>query len=294
MAQLPGGSVQPLVRARARRTAMRWCASLALALCSGPAAAAPADVPPAPPVVTVEPGRVTVDVRDAELADVLSALATRADFELETTGSLGRVTAGFTAASVEQALRRLVQDHEMMLVYGPPRDGGEAQLLHVEVFAGAPPSRVAGGSVSNVASAERSALLAEIRRLARASGDPQAVTRLTELSGAEDATVRARAVSTLARIGGASAAPVLAQALRDPSPQVRVQAIYSLRPQGASAIPAVSGLLLGDPDVTVRRAAARMLRGLPDAEAISALGAAVHDQDPVVRREATRALQPRD
>ena len=77
-----------------------------------------APVVAAPPeLVVIEEGRVTVDAHDADLADVLAQLGARAGFRVRTSGSLGRVTATFTAVSVEQALRRLVQDHELMLVY---------------------------------------------------------------------------------------------------------------------------------------------------------------------------------
>ena len=71
-----------------------------------------------PELVVIEAGRVTVDAHDADLADVLAQLGARAGFRVRTSGALGRLTATFTAVSVEQALRRLVQDHELMLVYG--------------------------------------------------------------------------------------------------------------------------------------------------------------------------------
>ena len=66
-----------------------------------------------PELVVIEEGRVTVDAHGVDLADVLAQLGARAGFRVRTSGSLGRVTATFTATSVEQALRRLVQDHEL-------------------------------------------------------------------------------------------------------------------------------------------------------------------------------------
>jgi len=59
---------------------------------------------------------------DVDLADVLAQLGARAGFRVRTSASLGRVTATFTAVSVEQALRRLVQDHELMLIHSPASD----------------------------------------------------------------------------------------------------------------------------------------------------------------------------
>src|SRR5262245_45960348 len=99
------------------------------------ASAAPAGgASPATQLVSIESGRVTIDARDAELTEVLSKLAELAGFQLTTRGELGRITATFTVPSVERALQRLAQDHELMLIYGRSGGGADPDLTEVAVF----------------------------------------------------------------------------------------------------------------------------------------------------------------
>ena len=272
-------------------------ASLSPATAGDPAAGpVPAAVPLAPAaVVVVEEGRVTVDARDADLAEVLSQLGARAEFQLTTMGQLGRVTTAFTAMSVEQALRRLAADHELMLVYGVPTgDPGGPKLIQVGVFA-APPSAASVRAASEALGRERAAMLAEIHGLARSRNAERDVPRLAELLGfAPDPIVRARAASALGGLSSPLTAAALVRALTDQVPYVRVRAVHALRRvEGARAIPALGSVLLADPDGTVRRVAAQMLGSLPEAEATAALSAAAHDADGLVRREISRALNRR-
>ena len=242
------------------------------------------------PLVTVEDRVVSVEASDAEMADVLSALARQAGFQLTITGQLGRVSASFTRASVEEALRRLVQNHELMLVYGAPAGDGPSRLLRVDVFA-SPATQRPSAAVTGI---DRAATLAEISQLVAAPDRQHAAQRLAELLGTPDATVRARSAWALGRVGGPQAAPALAAATKDQATEVRVQAVYALgKVEAAQAIPTLGDLLLRDPAVIVRRAAARTLGTLPDAAAISALSAAREDGDGLVRREVAAALRRR-
>jgi hypothetical protein len=256
---------------------------------AGPPPASSAISPP--PVVTVENRVVSVDAVDAEMADVLSALAQQAGFQLTISGQLGRVTAAFTRASVEEALRRLVQDHELMLVYGAPAGGhGPSKLLRVDVFA----STASRWGSAGLTGTERATTLAEISQLLVAQDREHAARRLGELLGTPDATVRARSAWALGRVGGPQAVLALVAATRDQAPEVRVQAVYALGSvEAARAIPTLGDLLLRDPAVLVRRAAARTLGTLPDAAAVSALSAATQDGDTLVRREVASALRRR-
>ena len=236
------------------------------------------------PVITLSDGKLSVDLRDADLADVLQETATNAGFQLTISGQLRHVTAVFTALSLEAGIRRLVQEHELMLVYGPaPGDGTGRTLLEVHVFAGSP-----APDPQQTATA-----LAEIDQLLGLGGDQRSVGRLTELlSVAADPTVRARAAWALGRVRAPTGGMALTQALADQDARVRLQAAFALRGlQGVQAIPALAALLLHDPDVTVRRAVAGAFGTLPDASAIAALTAALADVDPSVRLQATRALQ---
>ena len=283
------------------RRAPRFGAWLSLAgAILGPASATAAERGPTPEptataVVEVADGRLTVDLRDADLEDALSRIAERAGFELRTSGPLGRVTAAFTASSVEEGLRRLVQDHELMLVYRASEGGrGGGDLAEVRVFAATSSGATRGaGAASNASPA---ATLAEISRLSMTPGDPAAASRLAEIfRSAPESVVRARAVTALGRVGGAGAAPTLGSALGDAAPDVRVQAVYAVaRVDGARSLAALRSLLQRDPDASVRRAAARMLATLPDAAATAALQSASADSDASVRQEAARALQGRE
>ena len=243
----------------------------------------------------IEEGRVTVDAHDADLADVLSELGARAGFRVRTSGQLGRVTATFTAMSVEQALKRLVQDHELMLVYSAAsNESVRPTLIQVDVFASTP-SAAQVRAASEMLGRQRAGLLAEIDRLTRSRNVERGAPRLAELLGtAPDSIVRARAASALSVLNGPLSQAALARALEDSAPDVRVQAVRALRSvDGARAIPALGRVLLTHPDVTVRRAAAQMLGSLQDPAATSALSVAAQDADALVRREVTRALNRR-
>jgi hypothetical protein len=251
--------------------------------------------PPDPSVsgIRVHGGRVTADVHDAELVDVLEQLANAAGFHLTIAGNLarGRVTAAVTSASIEHTLHTFLQDQEMMLVYEPSGAAGDAKLVEVTVFA-APASAVAR---YDQGVAQRSMLLTEISRLSRAANDTRAVAMLGEFATtAPDPIVRGAAVSALARTGGPATLAVLLRAAADGSPYVRVRAAHALAAvQGAAAAATLSTLLLRDADVGVRRAAASALARLPDDASTSALAGAMADADPVVQTEARRALQRR-
>jgi hypothetical protein len=256
----------------------------------------PVSVVLAPPeLVVIEEGRVTIDAHDADLADVLAQLGARAGFRVRTSGSLGRVNVTFTAMSVEQALKRLVQDHELMLVYSAASKASvRPTLIQADVFA----STLSAAQVraaSEMLGRRRAGWLAEIDRLTRSRNVERGAPRLAELLGtAPDSIVRARAASALAALNGPLSQPALARALGDSAPEVRVQAVRALRSvDGARAIPALGRVLLTDPDVTVRRAAAQMLGSLQEPAATSALSVAAEDADALVRREVTRALNRR-
>lgn len=237
---------------------------------------------PISPVVAIAGGTLTVDLHHAELESVLREIATRAAFDLKTSGQLGRVTATFTGVPLEEGLRRLAPEHELMLVYRAPSGGAAASLVGVRVFAGTRPNDPRSAAAD----------LAEIRGLLRSGGSQEGAARLADLLGAPDSTVRARAAAALGTVGGMNAEAPLTAALSDQAAEVRVQAVNALRRvAGARAIPALQGLLVRDPDPAVRRAAARTLGMLREAPATSALTAAAADPDASVRQEVARALR---
>ena len=266
-------------RRRAQTPGRWWRGTVGIALLSGwlgyPSFGADsietaASSTPVPPVVEIAEGKLSLDLHRAELESVLREIAARAAFELGTmSGELGRVTVTFTGVSLEEGLRRLAPEHELMLVYRAPSGRGTSALVEV----GCSPAR---GPTTR-----------EVWRpiLPRSDacfggGGQEGATRLALLLGAPDATVRARAGGVLGRIGGVNAEAALAAALGDPAAEVRIQAAEALsRVASARAIPALQGLLLRDPDPAVRRAAARTLGMVRETPATSTLTAAAADPD---------------
>jgi HEAT repeat protein len=194
------------------------------------------------------------------------------------------VTAAFSGVPLQDGLRRLTGQHEVVLVFrARPRDRDEPDLVEVRVFAGLPATGASRGTAAS----------SEVERLLRSGPLADNAPRLAALAGsASDSGVRARAIWALSRIGGPEAEGQLARALGDQSPMVRVQAVEALRRvSGVRAVPAIQAVLLGDGDASVRRAAARALGMLRAEPATSALNAAAHDPDPLVRQEVARALR---
>ncbi len=233
--------------------------------------------------VTFHDGKLSVHVQDAELSEVLRQVAAVAGFQLKTTGQLGRVTEAFTDVSLEGGLRRLVRDHELMLVYRPsPASEIGGKLVEAHVFAGSP----------HHGPAETAAALAEINQLLRLGRNESNVARLSEFLSWSDPVVRTRAAQALGMIGGPAAMTTLARALNDQAPQVRLQAIHALRRlRGVQAIPALTDLLQRDPEASVKSAAIATLGTFREASAVAALKAALGDADQMVRQQAALALR---
>ena len=210
-------------------------------------------------------------------------------------GSSDGVTTTFTVMSVEQALRRLVQDHELMLVYSVPSDERVLpKLIQADVFASTP-SAAQVRAASEMLGRQRAGLLAEIQRLARSRNVQHGAPRLAELLGtAPDAIVRAHAASALATLRGPVSQAALATALGRLGTQCACPGRSRASERGRSGSHSSPGrVLLTDPDVTVRRLAAQMLGSLQEPAATSALSAAAQDADALVRREVTLIESPR-
>lgn len=114
------------------------------------------------------------------------------------------------------------------------------------------------------------------------------VSQIEKFKG-ENTQERIQAVKTLKRLG-ASAVPVLVQAMSDRDDRIRQGAAWALGSMGAAAEPAVPALVaaLGDQDEQVRLDAAVALRRIGGSEA--ALTAALQSEDVTIRRGAAFAL----
>jgi HEAT repeats/HEAT repeat len=211
--------------------------------------------------VTVREGRLSVDLRDAPLAEVLRLVGDRADVQMNLSGEFRTsLTRAFTDVPIEEGLRRLARGHSLSFAYAPLRDGqGAARLTEVWVVASSPATRPAG----RVESSQRAAQLATLRALGQRR-DEAAVTELSRtLVQDPDPAVRAQAATVLSQISGAPAAAALIEALGDETPSVRIQAIHGLRRiEGDQVADLLGRVLLSDPDPSVRRVAASTLGSL--------------------------------
>jgi HEAT repeat protein len=201
-------------------------------------------------------GALTVDVRDAPLADVLRAIGAETHVDMHVSRRVAtRVTGSFVAPTVEDALRRLVRGHSAVLVYAPSPDSGAARLTEVRVIDAAATAAVS----APLAPGERARRLQAIGALARRR-DAAATAELTRFAEDGDAAVRRSALHGLRQAQAEGAVPTIAAALqRDADASVRRTAAHLLsmsrRPEARQALEAAAS----DPDASVRRSAAASL-----------------------------------
>jgi len=124
--------------------------------------------------------------------------------------------------------------------------------------------------------------------------DPRALARITQLSAAVSAEVRAVVAHAIPSLGGLSTyATLFLKLAQDPDPGVRRAAATGLR--DAPAPEAGPGLakLVADPDAGVRRIAVQALREQTDPASTAVLATALTDPDENVRASAVLALGSR-
>ena len=284
---------------------------LALPLTIGFGAPAAADPTATVIDVAVDEGRLTVDVRDAPLAEVLRAVGERVGVDVTLQGDLSApVTQSFAGVPLEDGIRRLARGHSVMVTYGAPAGDAEpAKVAGVWVMATQPstarasidfaPSTSSAGApaVKDEAATGESPLaprIGEIGRLAEDAdhGSAAAILRLGEIGSADaDAELRQQAVAALGRLTDPAAESMLVAALGDEEVDVRLRAVRGLRRFGTdTAVQSIAGLSLTDPDPRVRLAAINALTSLPGGSMLQGLAIASSDPDDAVRAVAIRGL----
>jgi hypothetical protein len=264
---------------------------VAALLPAGRALAAEAPTPAATMEVTVREGRLSVNLRDAPLADVLRLIGQEARLTINLEGQFrAPITGAFTGLPLESGIRRLTRGHSSSFAYGPPPHPGQAaRLTEIWVIESSP-------AVASTAPNDPGARATQLARVANLGQrrDDGAVAELSRILAQDpDPIVRTRAASALSRPLDARATPALTAALGDPDPTVRMQAVRGLRRvEGEAAAEALGRVLLNDADPSVRRVAAWTLASLRGAPAGSALGTAMSaDGDASVRRAAAAAYR---
>ncbi len=246
--------------------------------------------------VTVRDGLVSVEARDAALADILKAVAEQADFELSIKDDVEQnVTWHFRDVPIGEAVHNILQHVSSVVTYAP--NGGA--VVEVRVLRSGSESWGAAAQVEHVIPTKQADidLLEREDRIRGAQSlirqpDAKAIKQLAQLvSEDEDPTVRAVAAIGLGKIRVDEAKEALISALSDHDSLVRRRAVQGLgRQWGGDAVDPLSLALLEDLDPHVRREAALRLGKIRSEEARDSLTLAESDTEHLVRRAVTHAL----
>jgi hypothetical protein len=241
--------------------------------------------------VTVREGRLSVNVRDAPLTEVLRRIGQEADLKVHLDGQLRTpITTSFIGLPLESGIRRLTRGHSSSFVYGPASPTGRTgRLIEIWIIE----SSAVAGPASPVDARTRAARLAHLDSLSGRRDDAAVAELIRILAQDPDPVVRNRAALTLSRRRDPRATPALTAALGDQHPSVRIQAVRGLRRvEGERAAEVLARVLLSDADPSVRRVTVSVLSSIRDAAAGSALGTAMSaDSDASVRQAAAAAYR---
>jgi HEAT repeat protein len=248
--------------------------------------------------VDVRGGLLTVKARGAPLAEVLEAVAARANVRAVSHGEVRElVTIEFERLPLEEGLKRLLRRQNHLLIYG--REGLDAPTLGVWLY----PSAAGPSLVGEDATVEQWVRRARsgsdqtersraIHGLASLGGESAAAALDGLLRQEPDAALRVEAARALARIGGPRAASALEPGLGDPESRVRQEVIRALRRSNDEAAAApLTRTLLTDQDPGVRREAALALSRLGESAAWDGLQSGRRDLDASVRATVEHALR---
>ncbi len=94
--------------------------------------------------ISLEDGRLTMDVQDASVSRVLRAIAAKGGFALDLVGQLdSRVSASFENVPIERALRRIVGRSSYIIELAPAAGAGAPRRIgKLSVFARSAPERI--------------------------------------------------------------------------------------------------------------------------------------------------------
>jgi hypothetical protein len=191
-------------------------------------------------VTVADDGRLTVDLGEVPLSNVLAQIAKDANAELEIRGDVARVRPQtFAGLPMTEGIRRLTGRNSSILWFGPADDGGSAPHLRRIVVI----NRQAGAEMTN--RADNISLRAAGRTIPRTSrpaasgGSFTAVTRVPSyVSFAKlDRQTRLYAIAQLARSGGAGRNVLIRIAAVEKDVAIRQAAVAALaqpEPRGRS------------------------------------------------------------
>jgi len=263
---------------------------------------------PAVNEIAVRKGLLTVNLRDAPMANVLMAVGAQAGFDVIIRGDLSApVTWSFSDLPLDKGIRRLLDDRPLVMIYAPSQgQAGVRPLLKVIALgargdagdgttpvARTMPARKTEVSRNTAAVSlddDRENRLRAVQRLAIMPDAAATKDLALLLSQDEDALIRQIAAIALGNIGGAGAQDALTAALQDEESLVRGRATQALAKWGPESVGLLVELLVRDPAANVRRQAALGLGRMRGERAMDALQAAQADPDYAVRQAAFFAL----
>ena len=110
--------------------------------------------------IAIEDGRLTMDVRDASLSQVLRVIAAKGGFALDIAGQLdSKVSASFENVPIERALRRIVGRSSYIIELAPPTGAGVTRrIAKLSIYARRAPARVETSSPPRTKRGKRKAI----------------------------------------------------------------------------------------------------------------------------------------
>ncbi len=257
----------------------------------------------------IHDGLMTLKAHDAPLGQIIRAIGQRLGVKVTIAGDLDtRITRSFTAAPVDEVVRRLTRDAITAIFYHPPDEGtdGSRKIAEIRVYAvqqnrrrpaaREPGTRETGKGLDSALLAElesddRGKRIRAVQKLGY-SGESAAIGVLERVLKEEgDPALRGQAASALGRIGNERAIPALERALDDDHQAVRVQAVRALARIGGERSAEILGdVLLNSTDRRSRLTAAWSLGRLDSPKARSYLEAAANVSDEALRKAVNRSL----
>ncbi len=242
--------------------------------------------------VKVRNGLLTVNLRDAPLADVLLAIGEQAGFRVLVRGDAKTtVTRSFSDVPLAKGVQRLLGHASSWLM---SHDGDALVKVHLYIGAGSPAvtSRTAQAALAVSLTDDHDTRLRFVKKIARRPHASATEGLILLLTGDRDPLIRRVAAIALGKVKGERSLLALASAVEeDEDSSVRRWAIQGLSMIGGEqAVRTVGGALLEDPDPLIRRSAARTLATMRNDAGMDFLYAAKLDHDPGVSQAVEAAL----
>ena len=211
--------------------------------------------------VRIDRGRITVEIGQVPVAEVLAAVARDLRADVLVRGDLGLTKAQtFSEAPLLDGLERLVQPNHLVVEFAPRRDGVSPRIVRIRVF---------GLGAATDPSAEPESLTA--------AGGSAAVARTARTAAGFDGNLGWS-------YDDASQLPPVAQRVR------RIGGIYAV--SGVAGLDALRTVIDNDPNSAPRAAAVRSVAAFPYQDAVPLLQQALYDESIEVRLAAVSAINP--